>query len=403
MDPYLKVGTLNMTASQPSLVWSKAFYFCFYAAGAALMPFLVLYYESLGLSGRQIGFLAGISPLVSLVGAPLWGGLADITRRHKLIWTLTIAGAITMALVLSQVTFFLLLIPVVVVYALFASPIIPLADNAVMALLGERKDQYGRQRIWGAVGWGIAAPFIGYLIETRGLHWSFWGYAGIMFVGLLIVQKIPFRQTSIQVPFWRGARTLLSNRSWLLFLLLVFFGGAGQAGIHNYLFLYMNELGASKTMMGVALTVATISELPMFFYSDRLLARWSAKGLFIFGTIMYVVRALALSYIHMPWMILITQLFHGLTFSAMWVAGVSYADEIAPPGLGATAQGLLSGVFMGISAATGAILGGILYQDFGGAIMYRTMAIAVAVSVLIFFAAQWKFNQGNLPESKRNL
>jgi len=87
----------------------------------------------------------------------------------------------------------------------------------------------------------------------------------------------------------------------------------------------------------------------------------------------------------------------------MWVAGVSYADEIAPPGLGATAQGLLSGVFMGISAATGAILGGILYQDFGGAIMYRTMAIAVAVSILIFFAAQWKFNQGNLPESERNL
>jgi predicted MFS family arabinose efflux permease len=60
---------------------------------------------------------------------------------------------------------------------------------------------------------------------------------------------------------------------------------------------------------------------------------------------------------------------------------------------------MLSGVFMGISAATGAMLGGIFYQDFGGAIMYRTMAFAVAISVLIFFAAQWKFNQGSLPDS----
>jgi MFS transporter, PPP family, 3-phenylpropionic acid transporter len=388
-----------MVAKQPSLVWSKAFYFCFYAAGAALMPFLALYYEGLGLSGRQIGFLAGISPLASLVGAPLWGGLADITRRHKLIWTITITGTITMALVLSQTTVFLLLIPIVIVYALFSSPIIPLADNAVMALLAERKDQYGRQRIWGAIGWGIAAPLIGLLIENRGLNWSFWGYSGIMFVGLLIVQKIPFRQASIQVPFWRGARTLLSNRSWLLFLLLVFFGGAGGAVIHNYLFLYMNELGASKTMMGLALTVATLSELPMYFFADRLLARWSAKGLFIFGTLMYILRALALSFIQMPWMILVTQLLHGLTFSAMWVAGVSYADEIAPPGLGATAQGMLSGVFMGISAAIGAMLGGVLYQDFGGAIMYRTMAIAAAISVLIYFAAQWKFTQTNLSKS----
>jgi len=382
-----------MTANQPSLAWSKAFYFCFYAAAAALLPFLALHYENLGLSGRQIGFLAGISPLVTLAGAPLWGGLADASHRHKTILSVAIAGAISLALVISQITVFALFIPVVIIYALFASPIIPLADNAVMTLLAEQKDQYGRQRIWGAVGWGLAAPLIGVLIETSGLHWAFWGYTGIMLIGLLVVQKIPFRQVSTQVPFWRGARTLLSNRSWLLFLFLVLAGGAGQSIIHNFLFLYMNDLGASKTMMGFALTVATLSELPIFFFSGRLLTRWSAKGLFVFATAVYVIRATALSYVAVPWMILVTQLFHGLTFSAMWVAGVSYADEIAPPGLGATAQGLFSGVFMGIATAIGAFLGGVLYQDFGGAIMYRTMSIAVAISMFIFLFISWWFNK----------
>ena len=87
----------------------------------------------------------------------------------------------------------------------------------------------------------------------------------------------------------------------------------------------------------------------------------------------------------------------------MWVAGVSYADEIAPSGLGATAQGMLSGVFMGISAAIGAMLGGILYQDFGGAIMYRTMAIAVAISVLLFFAAQRQFSPGKMQRGQSEL
>jgi PPP family 3-phenylpropionic acid transporter len=382
-----------MTANQPSLVWSKAFYFCFYAAAAALLPFLALHYENLGLSGRQIGFLAGISPLVTLAGAPLWGGLADASHRHKTILSVAIAGAISLALVISRITVFALFIPVVIIYALFASPIIPLADNAVMTLLAEQKDQYGRQRIWGAVGWGLAAPLIGALIETSGLHWAFWGYTGIMLIGLLVVQKIPFRQVSTQVPFWRGARTLLSNRSWLLFLFLVLAGGAGQSIIHNFLFLYMNDLGASKTMMGFALTVATLSELPIFFFSGRLLTRWSAKGLFVFATAVYVIRATALSYVAVPWMILVTQLFHGLTFSAMWVAGVSYADEIAPLGLGATAQGLFSGVFMGIATAIGAFLGGVLYQDFGGAIMYRTMSIVVAISMFIFLFISWWFNK----------
>jgi PPP family 3-phenylpropionic acid transporter len=384
-----------MGTNQTALFWPKAFYFCFYAAAAALMPFLALYYESQGLSGRQIGFLAGISPLVGLIAAPLWSALADFSRRHKAIWMISITGAITMAFVLSRVSFFLYLIPVVILFAFFAAPIVPLADNAVLALLVGRKDQYGRQRIWGAIGWGVAAPLIGQLIETWGLQWSFWGYAIIMFVSLLIVQRIPLNQVDQQVPFWQGTRSLLSNRSWLLFLFLVFVGGAGQAVIHNYLFLYMNEMGASKTLMGLALTIATISELPMFFFADRLLARWSARGLFVFGTIMYVFRAMFLSLINMPQLILFTQLFHGLTFTAMWVAGVSYADEIAPSGLGATAQGLFNGIFMGIASATGAIVGGILYQDYGGAIMYRTMSIVVAISVLIFLGAQWKFNQVN--------
>jgi PPP family 3-phenylpropionic acid transporter len=317
--------------------------------------------------------------------------------------TITISGVIVMALVLSQTSYFFLLIPIVILYALFASPIIPLADNAVMSLLAERQEQYGHQRIWGAVGWGICAPIIGQLIEIRGLQWAFWGYAGFMFISLLIVQKIPFHQIGQQVPFWRGARSLLANQSWLLFLFLVFVGGAGQAVIHNYLFLYMNDLGASKTMMGFALTIATISELPMFFFAGRIITRLTAKGLFVFGTIMYILRAMALSFINEPWIILLTQIFHGLTFSAMWVAGVSYANEIAPPGLGATAQGLFNGVFMGVAAATGAMVGGILYQDFGGAIMYRFMSIIVAVSVILYLIIQRIFNQGKYMNNTRNI
>ncbi len=59
---------------------AKVFYFCYYAAAACLMPYLVLYYRQIGLSGGQIGLLAGIGPLVTLVAAPLWGGWADATR-----------------------------------------------------------------------------------------------------------------------------------------------------------------------------------------------------------------------------------------------------------------------------------------------------------------------------------
>ena len=51
---------------------AKLFYFIFYAAMAALSPFLTLYYQSLGLSGTQIGLLAGLVPLTGMLsGTPV--------------------------------------------------------------------------------------------------------------------------------------------------------------------------------------------------------------------------------------------------------------------------------------------------------------------------------------------
>ena len=56
---------------------AKLFYFIFYAAMAALSPFLTLYYQSLGLSGTQIGLLAGLGPPHRQPHAHLGSATAD--------------------------------------------------------------------------------------------------------------------------------------------------------------------------------------------------------------------------------------------------------------------------------------------------------------------------------------
>ena len=81
------------------------------------------------------------------------------------------------------------------------------------------------------------------------------------------------------------------------------------------------------------------------------------------------------------------QLTHGLTFAAVWAAGVSYAGELAPPGLEATAQGLFNATLMGFGGIAGALIGGLLLERFGGAGMYAFGAAAAAVGMLVFFLA----------------
>ena len=74
-------------------IWPFSFYFLYFAALSSFMPFIVLFYQELQFNGTQIGLLTGIPPLITLVAAPFWTGVADASRRHRLIMSLGIATA----------------------------------------------------------------------------------------------------------------------------------------------------------------------------------------------------------------------------------------------------------------------------------------------------------------------
>lgn len=373
---------------------AKAFYFCFYAATAALIPFLVIYYRHLGLSGEQIGILAALPPFFMLLSAPLWTSIADSTQGHRKLLTLSICSSVALVMVLSQIRTFWGLVLVVGLYAFTASPIISLVDNAVMQVLEGKKNAYGRQRLWGAIGWGISAPLVGALIERTGLYLSFWCFGPLMMAGLFVSFGIPFKgRMRLGKPYFREALPLVANPWWVSFLFMVFVIGIAQATVSTFFILRLDHLGASKTLIGLSLTAATLSEIPMYLYAERLLQRWGARGLLLFSTIAYLVRVMAYSMVVLPWTAIFLQLFHGPSYSALLVAGVTYADEIAPPGLGASAQGLFSAVLLGIGVTAGNLIGGTLYQNFGAAVMYRSVGLIIFASLILFLIAERRFQR----------
>ena len=366
----------------------KIFYFCFYAAGSALMPYLGLYYQSLGLTGRYIGLLTGIPPLVTLFAAPLWGSVADATQRHRQMLLTAIGSTIVVVLALSLAAQLLWLLPLVMAYAFFSAPIVPLVDNTTLAMLGPRKDQYGRQRVWGAIGWGVSAAVMGVVIQRVGLHAAFYGYAVFLGLGFVAATRLPVASAGIGNRFWSGLRVLLRNRVWIAFLLAVLSSSISAGMYNNFLFVYLNQLGAPATLMGLSLVMATFSELPVFFFSDKLLKRWAPRGVLIMALAASAVRMFA--YAAMPaawWVLLIHLLLHGLSFSAMWAAGVANADALAPEGMGATAQGMFAGVTFGIGASAGALLAGLLYESIGPARMFAVGGIIVLAGLLLYVVA----------------
>jgi MFS family permease len=239
--------------------------------------------------------------------------------------------------------------------------------------------------LWGAVGWGLVGTAGGFLVDWVGLRASFASYFLFMLLLWWAAARLPVAATSIGRQFWQGARSLFAESQWLVLMVVIFCSGLASGVTNNFLFLYVDGLGGSHRLMGLSLLVATLSEVPIFFYAEALLRRWGARGLLILALLAQVVRSFAYALMPAPWLILPISTLHGLTFSAMWSAAVAYAGELAAPkGLMTTAQGLLSGVSFGLSGFVGAILGGLVFDLFGPSLLF-TAAGCVALGGLLFF------------------
>ena len=364
-----------------SAVRSGALYFMFYGSLAALLPFLVLYFERGGLSGLQIGILSGLMPAFILAAGPLWSALADARGRARGLVVIAALGAAGFAVLVPTTTRFLPLLAIVAALAFFAAPLAALIDASVLAVLGDARDRYGRIRSWGAVGWGISAPLIGILTESVGLAWAFFSFGMLMTLTAGVAASMPRTSSGARPSLaLRSIVRLFANRAWAPFLTASFAAGVAMQGTSTFLYLRLADLGAGETLVGLAIMVATISEVPIFFATTRLLRRWPAQTLLLASLGVFAIRLVAYGVVASPIALAALQLLHGASFALMWTAGVQRAAELAPEGRNATSQGVFNATVGGLGATVGALLGGVLYDILGAGGMFIAFAGLVAVA-----------------------
>ncbi len=359
-----------------------SFNFLFFAGMASIVPYFVLYYQQLGFSGAQISVLAGLPPLVTIFFSPFWTNLADRTGRHKLIMSMGCLMVIATDLFFPTLTSFGAVLSVVLLINIFISPVSPLADSATMHMLTGQREMYGRIRIGGTIGWGVASPIAGALIARYGLHMGFWASAAVFVLVLVLCQGFTFGKP--EAAETRGSiRDLLSQRAWIYFMIYAFFGGVLLNSTSNFLSPYIKELGGNEVHVGMINLMAAFSELPAFFFGNRLLRKFGSHRLIIISLVITGIRSFLFALAPTPVFAILAQALNGMTFAALWTAGVAYADEHAPVGLKATGQGMLGAMTFGIGSAVGGFLGGFLLENIGGRGLFLTFGIILVVGVSV--------------------
>lgn len=385
LEPYChKRKFWKMFKTYSRFILASAYYLLYFGAVGSLQPYLNLYYQERGMSHQEIGYLAAMLTAVGILAAPVWTGIADSYRLHRSILLLAMVGTLLPIWLLSQAQVFWTLAASLFLYVLFLSPIVPLADNAILAMFHDR-NRYGQVRLWGSVGWAIAVQISGILVEDHGLRMAFYIFLGVMFLNIFITARLPVPEVAVKTTsYFADMKVLLRNSAWAGLLAVMFLQGTALNMMINYLVIYMKELGAGERLIGLSVAIAAASELPIFFLAPFLLKKLTPRGLLSVALAMLAVRAFIYALIPTPEWALVGQLLHGPIFAGQLAAAMAFVIKLTPPALGASAQATLGMATYGMGGVAGALMGARLYDTVGPVLMFCLTGLVALAAFCLF-------------------
>lgn len=357
--------------------------FFFYAAPGAIVPIYNLIFRAKGVSIEQIGIMLLIPRILSFFSGSLWAGIADAFRLQKKLLPLAMLLTIPFVVAIYFAQGFISLLIWFCLYSFCFAPLIPLTDNAVLDVMGEQSNDYGKIRVFGAFSWGISAWLAGVVADTYDIYLTLWMYVVFISITIIIALLLPEPPDIEVVPFWRNFRIVTKDWRWIGFLTSAVLSGYGQMLMISYISLFLKDLGSSVTFIGLTATASTLSEVPVFLLAPALLERYDKKRVIQISLAGLFLRCALLAIIKVPFPALFIQALHGLSYAVFWVTSVSYVRDISPSGFHASGQAFLSAMYFGLGGVLGALGGGFLYENLSPQVLFFSGALAAALGFML--------------------
>lgn len=360
-------------------LWTlKAYNFLGTAAWACLFRLIGVYYNYIGLTGEQVGYITFWRKCFNFFGALFWGRICDYLGDYKrvLLGCSVVSTALNMCLTLSFVQSRFVFVFSLICCGAFvgggaSASIIDALCNTVLRDSGD-KETYGNQRLWAALAAALVCASVGKLVDLYGIIIMFGGFSMFTLLSILIMCR--YLPNSMGTRETRNAqRQGFAMRNWLRFEVLWFFAnlliyGICMSLVETFLFIYVlrDFQNAPKFLVGLMVTLMCGFEVPVFKYFHVVAGGpsplMSLKTVLSVCHIILAVRCILYAAIpaQHPWLVLFIEPLHGITFAAMWAASVTYGKILARPGEETLMQVFINGFYYQLANGFGSLIWGSL-------------------------------------------
>ena len=372
----------------------QVFQFVFWAGVACYTPYIVIFLMQKNVGISQIGLILTLSALSGVLSQPVWGLISDHIKSIKKVFVLCLLITAVLAIILSFMSSTVVIAAMLVIITFFYAPLIPLLDSwTVRAALEDGKRSYGAVRLWGSIGFAILVTIMGRIVGGSSASLAFIGYGAISCLTVLISLAVKDVRVDSSVKANGDAEQerhnkradiarLLKNYNYVVFLVFTFFLYISMLSIFSFLPKLMDYVGGNAGLYGIAMAVSAFSEVPILYFSSRLIKKYKATTLILLATVFYIIRLFIYSVAVSPILIILTQILQGLSYGLFLASYVYYIHSLAPEGLKTTAQTIGNAVYTGMGGIVGNYVCGRVIDRYGIHAVYRFGAIE---DIVIFF------------------
>jgi len=365
--------------------WRLAsFYFFYFAALGALIPFWGLYLKDRGFTPLAIGELMAILTATKIVAPNLWGWIADRTGARLFMVRLASLAALLIFSGIFAVDGFWGIALVMALFGFFWNASLSQIEVVTFNHLGPRVRHYATIRLWGSIGFIIAVPALGAAVERIGTQvipeLVLVLYAGIWLSSLVIPDpgRPPVEQPSSSLS------GLLRQPEIAAFLTACFLMQVSHGTFYVFYSLYLTEAGYSSTAVGALWAWGVILEVLVFWRMHRLLERFGARRILLVSLGLAVLRWLLTGgFAASPALQLFAQTLHAATFGAFHAAAIHLVHHYFSGRTQGRGQALYSSLSFGAGVAVGSLLSGVLWSKAGAGFTFLLSAPAAGLGWLV--------------------
>lgn len=372
-----------------------AHYFTFFLAIGVLGPYFQKVLDIQGFHEQAIGYILAAFNATGCIVSFLAGMLVDRhPRSRRFLMPLLALGMAASFMMFQWITAFGMALCMGIVLGFFFWPVAPMLDGLALHSNAQHGNDYGRPRSVGSIAFIAAILVLEYLGVDKGGE----GCIRLLVSGVWLCCLL-FIATSLLLPLSGRGRAapheqrhgqgegsfewrVFLNRRFMVFMAIVFFTRLSMAGYYSYFTLYLQkEIGFQKA--GYLWCLATLCEVPVIFFSSRLVRWIGVKHLFSLGGLAIVLRLAGMSVAPSIYWIIPLQLLHALTFGAFFSASIHYVNRIVPRRMKQSATASLAAVTFGLSSIVGSPVAGELVHRLGYRWMYGIFSMIAIVALCV--------------------